>query len=103
MTDPQVQETLYDHVGGWSGVQRLVETWYPPVLADPVLQPLFGEGRPEHVPHLTALLTEVFGGPTRYTDELGGFPSLLSPHRGKHITEPQRARFVELFEAAADT
>jgi hemoglobin len=95
-------ESLYDHVGGTSGVERLVATWYPTVLADPLLQPLFGAGHPHHIPHLTAFLAEVFGGPTRYTDELGGFPALLAPHRGKHITEPQRARFVELFEAAAD-
>lgn len=95
-------ETLYDHVGGQDAVHRLVSSWYPTVLADPLLQPLFGAGKPEHVPHLTALLVEVFGGPTRYTDELGGFPALLAPHRGLHITDAQRARFVALFEAAAD-
>jgi hemoglobin len=94
--------TLYDHVGGGDGVHRLVAAWYPTVLADPLLAPLFGEGRPEHVPHLTAFLSEVFGGPRRYTEELGGFPALLAPHRGKHIREDQRARFVDLFLAAAD-
>lgn len=72
------------------------------MLADPVLQPLFGAGRPDHIPHLTAFLAEVLGGPTRYTDELGGFPALLAPHRGKQISDQQRARFVELFMAAAD-
>ena len=93
--------TLYEHVGGWDGIERLVAAWYPTVLADPLLQSLFGAGRPEHVPHLTAFLVEVFGGPTRYTDELGGFPTLLAPHRGKQIAPDQRQRFVDLFLAAA--
>lgn len=68
--------TLYEHVGGEAGVHRLVATWYPTVLVDPLLEPLFGAGHADHVPHLTAFFGEVFGGPTRYTDELGGFPRL---------------------------
>jgi hemoglobin len=98
----QSAPTLYEHVGGWDAVHRLVATWYPTVLADPLLQPLFGEGRPEHILHLTAFLAEVFGGPSTYTDQLGGFPALLRHHQGKRIAEEQRARFVELFMAAAD-
>src|SRR3954451_7000644 len=95
-------ESFYDHVGGEAGLQRLVSTWYPTVLVDPLLGPLFGGGHADPVPHLTALLAEVFGGPRRYTEELGGFAALLAPHRGKQITEAQRQRFIELFLAAAD-
>jgi len=96
------EATLYEHVGGSDGIHRLVATWYPRVLADPLLHPLFGAGSPSHVPHLTAFFAEVFGGPARYTAELGGFPALLAPHRGKKIGEEQRRRFVDLFLAAAD-
>ena len=94
--------SLHEHVGGHDGLHRLVATWYPTVLADPLLRPLFGDGHADHVPHLTAFLAQVFGGPTRYTDECGGFPALLTPHRGKRIREDQRRRFVELFLQAAD-
>ena len=94
--------TLYEHVGGHEGMHRLVAAWYPTVLTDPLLQPLFGTGHPEHIDHLTAFLSEVFGGPTVYTDQLGGFPALLEAHRGKQIREDQRQRFIELFLAAAD-
>jgi hemoglobin len=93
---------LLDAFGGEAGIRRIVETWYPLVLADPLLVPLFGAGEAHHVDHLTAFLTEVFGGPRRYTDELGGFPTLLASHRGLAIAEPQRARFVELFLSAFD-
>ena len=95
--------SLYEHVGGAEGLHRLVSTWYPTVLADPLLQPLFGAGHADHVPHLTAFLAEVFGGPTHYTDQLGGFPAVLAPHRGKRIDEDQRQRFIDLFLRAADT
>jgi hemoglobin len=93
---------LLDDFGGLDGLRALVADWYPTVLADPLLQPLFGAGDPEHVDHLTAFLGEVFGGPTRYTDELGGFPALLAAHRGLAIAEDQRARFIDLFLAAFD-
>jgi hemoglobin len=95
-------DTLYEHVGKEDALRRTISVWYASVLRDPVLHPLFGEGRPTHVDHLTAFFAEVFGGPTRFTDELGGFPALLAAHRGRHITEEQRRRFIELFLQAAD-
>ncbi|WP_328521658.1 group II truncated hemoglobin [Kribbella sp. NBC_00359] len=94
--------TIYDHLGGDDALRRAVDIFYTSVLADPVLKPLFGDGRPEHVDHLTAFMAEVFGGPARYTDELGGFDHIVATHRGLHIAEPQRQRFVELMIAAAD-
>jgi hemoglobin len=67
-----------------------------------LLQPLFGDGQPHHVDHLTAFTAESFGGPDRFTRELGGFEHLISVHRGLRITEQQRQRFVALYEAAMD-
>src|SRR3954453_24184204 len=95
-------ETLFEHAGGPEGLRRVVAHWYPRVLADPLLHPLFGEGQSTHVDHLTAFFAEVFGGPSRYTDELGGFPSLLAAHRGRKIDEAQRRQSIELFLDPAD-
>lgn len=89
-------------LGGEQGIGDLVSRWYPTVLGDPLLGPLFGAGHPDHVPHLTAFLVEVFGGPASYTEGLGGFPALLAHHRGLEITQAQRHRFAELFLAAYD-
>lgn len=93
--------TLFDHAGGEEALHRLEDRFYSSVLADPVLQPLFGEGNPEHVEHLTWFTAESFGGPDRFSRELG-FRHLIDVHRGKHITEEQRERFVELYLAALD-
>src|SRR5918995_6254420 len=94
--------TLYEHAGGEEGLHRLEDRFYAKVLADPVLQPLFGAGKPHHVEHLTAFTSESFGGPDRFTRELGGFSGLIDAHRGLGITEAQRQRFVDLYREAMD-
>jgi hemoglobin len=93
--------TLYEHAGGEDGLHRLEQLFYDSVLADPLLQPLFGAGQPEHVDHLTAFTAESFGGPDRFSRELG-FAHLIAVHRGLKITEEQRRRFVELYVQALD-
>jgi hemoglobin len=95
------QETLFEHAGGTAGLHRLEDYFYSSVLADPLLQPLFGAGKPSHVDHLTWFTAESFGGPDRFTRELG-FDHLISVHRHLQITQEQRQRFVELYLAALD-
>jgi hemoglobin len=95
-------ESIYEHAGGYGALHRFVDVFYGSVLADPVLQPLFGTGKPDHVDYLTAFEAESFGGPDDFTRQLG-FAHLIDVHRGLKITEEQRERFVELYLAAADT
>jgi hemoglobin len=95
--------TLYEHAGGQEALHRFVDIFYTSVLRDPLLQPLFGAGRPEHVAHLTAFDAESFGGPDTFTRTMGGFDRLIAAHRHLNIAEEQRSRFVELYLAAADT
>lgn len=94
--------SLFEYAGGEEGLHRLEQIFYDSVLRDRLLQPLFGAGKPTHVDHLTWFTAESFGGPDRFTRELG-FWHLISVHRGLKITEPQRRRFVELYLAALDT
>ena len=93
--------SLYDFAGGEEALHRLEDTFYSSVLQDPLLQPLFGAGKPEHVDHLTAFTAESFGGPDLFTRELG-FAHLINVHRRLRITEEQRKRFVQLYMAAFD-
>ena len=93
--------TLFDHAGGEEAIHRLEDMFYASVLRDPLLQPLFGAGQPDHVDHLTAFTAESFGGPDRFTRELG-FAHLIAVHRGLAISEEQRLRFVELYMEAFD-
>lgn len=93
--------TLYEAAGGEEGIHRLEDRFYTSVLADPLLQPLFGQGQPQHVEHLTWFTAESFGGPDKFTTELG-FQYLIDVHRGLKITDEQRDRFVALYLAALD-
>jgi hemoglobin len=94
-------KTLVEHAGGEPAIHRFVEVFYGHVLADPLLQPLFGDGKPQHIAHLTAFTVECFGGVDTYTKQMGGFLGLIAAHRGLRIQEPQRLRFVELYMASA--
>ena len=93
--------SLYQHAGGEEGLHRLEQIFYDSVLRDPLLQPLFGDGQPQHVDHLTMFTAESFGGPDHFSRELG-FAHLIDVHRGLKITEEQRLRFVALYLAALD-
>ncbi len=93
--------TLFEHAGGEAALHRLEQVFYASLLRDPLLQPLFGDGQPQHVDHLTMFTAETFGGPDRFTRELG-FQHLIDVHRGLEITEEQRQRFVDLYMAALD-
>lgn len=46
-----LQTTAHERLGGDEGIGRIVAAWYPAVLADPLLRPLFGAGHPDHVDH----------------------------------------------------
>ena len=94
-------ESIYDHAGGTAALRHFVDLFYSSVLADDLLKPLFGAGRPEHVDHLTEFEAESFGGPDDFTRQLG-FRHPIDVHRGLKITEEQRQRFVALYLAAAD-
>ncbi|WP_158677731.1 group II truncated hemoglobin [Streptomyces sp. SPB074] len=94
--------TMYEHVGGEEALRRLAEHFHHTVLEDPLLGELFRAGSPYHADHFTAFLTEMLGGPARYTDELGGFIALLRAHAGMRITPEQSDRFVSLLLRAAD-
>ncbi len=96
-----MSETLYEHAGGDVALHRLEELFYDKALADPVLKTLFTKRVPTHVEHLTWFTAESFGGPDRFTHELG-FQHIIDVHRHLNITEEQRARFIALYLEALD-
>ena len=94
-------ETMFENTGGTDALHRLEDAFYARVLHDPLLQPLFGAGQPQHVDHLTSFTAESFGGLDTFSRGLG-FQHLIDVHRHLHITEEQRQRFVDLYRAALE-
>jgi hemoglobin len=95
--------SLYQWAGGASALQRLIDAFYDRVERDELLSPFFPGGvSAEHRDHVGAWWCEVFGGPARYTAELGGYEAMLAHHRNLVITPEQRHRFASLMSLAAD-
>ena len=95
--------TLFEWAGGEPAFERLIGAFYDRVEADDLLAPLFG-GRvtEEHRRNVVAWWSEVFGGPARYTSDLGGYDHMVAKHRDLAITPEQRFRFASLMSLAAD-
>ncbi|GAA4705749.1 group II truncated hemoglobin [Nocardioides conyzicola] len=100
MTD---DPTLYEWAGGGPALRRLIDCFYDRVERDELLSPFFPGGvSEEHRAHVAAWWSEVFGGPSVYTDELGGYERMLAHHRDLGITAEQRHRFASTMSLAAD-
>jgi hemoglobin len=88
--------TLYERVGGDTGITDLVGAFSRRVLADPLLAPFFGDASVER---LQAMQIEFFGaalgGPQQYAG-----PAIHHVHRGRGIGSRHLTRFVELLVEA---
>jgi hemoglobin len=104
MTKPgDATPSLYQWAGGEAAIRRLIDCFYDRVESDELISPFFPGGVGEdHRAHVTAWWSEVLGGPARYSEELGGYESMVAHHRGLAITPEQRFRFASLFSLAAD-
>jgi len=100
---PDQTPTLYEWAGGTAAFDRWLNAFYDLLELDEELVAMFG-GRvsEEHRRHVVAWWAEVMGGPSTYTDELGGYERMLAHHRGLQITPEQRLRFVTMLSQAAD-
>jgi hemoglobin len=94
-------QSLHEHAGGDEAIHRLEEIFYDKVLEDPILRLVFTERMPTHVDHLTWFTAESFGGPDRFTRELG-FQYIIDVHRHLKITDEQKQRFVDLYLQALE-
>src|SRR3954465_14758590 len=95
--------SIYEAAGGAPAFVALAAAHHARCLADPVLEHPFSHGvDPEHVERLAAYWAEVFGGPTRYSETLGGHSGMLRIHAGNGMDADLGERFVACFVAAAD-
>jgi hemoglobin len=101
MTEPI--PTLFEWAGGRPAIRRLMDTFYDLVEQDDLISPFFPGGVSEaHRDHVTTWWCEVLGGPSDYTEQLGGYEAMLDHHRNLGITPEIRRRFAGLMSLAAD-
>jgi hemoglobin len=101
--EEQPMMTLYEWAGGEEAIRRLIDAFYDRVEGDELLSPFFAGGVSEdHRAHVTVWWREVFGGPGRYTEELGGYETCSRTTVG--LGSPQSSGFASppLLSLAAD-
>lgn len=79
------QQTLYEAIGGDAAIRRLVEAFYPIVVKDPLIGPLFPEDIQPVMDKQHKFLSQFFGGPPLYSD-LYGHPMMRARHMPFPIT-----------------
>jgi hemoglobin len=94
--------TLYHWAGDAEAFERLTELFYRKVHEDPLLAPVFAHVGPDHAHHVAIWLAEVFGGPSRYTEELSGYAAMMRHHLGLHLTEEKRRRWAQLLAETSE-
>jgi hemoglobin len=95
--------SMYEFAGGDEAFLALAAAHHERCLADPVLNhPFSHTGDPNHVEHLAAYWAEVFGGPRRYSANLGGQSFALGLHASTGAEDDFGPRFVDCFVRAAD-
>ena len=93
---------MYEWAGRMPAFERLTEVFYMKVASDELLGNVFRHMKPEHQIHVARFIAEVFGGPPSYTENGGSHASMIQQHLGRHLTEAQRRRWVNLLLDAAD-
>ncbi len=94
--------TVYEWAGGQDAFERLTVAFYARVREDELLAPVFADMPDDHPHNVAVWLAEVFGGPSAYTEEHGGYHHMMTKHLGLAITEERRARWAQLIGIAAD-
>lgn len=99
---PAVTDTLWAQVGGTDTFERIVQTFYRGVRADPLLAPMYPDDDWDGaIWRLRAFLEQYWGGPTTYSDQRG-HPRLRMRHAPFPITPAAKERWLVHMHAALD-
>lgn len=94
--------TLYEWAGGMEKFEAWTDLFYQRVRNDSILEPVFRGMAPEHARHVAHFIAEVFRGPAHYSNDEGSHYEMIHKHLGKHLTETQRRRWINLILDTAD-
>ena len=93
--------TLYEAVGGDSGLLRLAEAWHAQVMADEVVSHAFSHGfHPRHSERLAAYWAEALGGPSTFSERYGDESTVVRLHSGNGRHEEMDRRAIACFDQA---
>lgn len=91
--------STYEMLGGEQTIRRLVQAFYPKVQAHPELSPLFPENIVPVMEKQYMFLTQFFGGPGLYTDQVG-HPMMRARHLPFEINETRAKAWLQCMKEA---
>ncbi len=95
---PDDEETLFDKLGGATGVAGIVREMYDRVIADPELAPFFENVTMDRLHRMQyQFIASALDGPVEYSGA-----ELTAVHRGRGITAHHFARFCGHFADALE-
>jgi hemoglobin len=95
--------SVYEFAGGDAAFLALAAAHHARCLREPELSHAFSHGfSPAHVENLAFYWAEVFGGPARYSESLGGHSGMLEMHARTGAADDWGQRFVACFVSAVD-
>src|SRR5579872_70289 len=98
MANPTIP-TPAEYAGGLPVFEKLTARFYEMVAKDSILAPVFEQMGPDHPQHVAAFMVQCFGHGTPYSkdgSENTALRDMVGHHLGRHLTEEQRRRWVEL-------
>ncbi len=99
MSMSDVTESLYDRMGGDQTIRRLVETFYPIVVQDKEIGPLFPEDITPVMEKQYMFLSQFFGGPPLYSEQYG-HPMMRARHMPFEITQERAEAWLRCMSQA---
>ncbi|ASN06510.1 globin domain-containing protein [Virgibacillus necropolis] len=91
--------TMFEAIGGFDSIDRLVTAFYKRVGEHPELTPIFPDDLTETARKQRLFLTQFFGGPMIYSEERGN-PMLRRRHLPFKITPTRKDAWLECMEKA---
>lgn len=93
MTQEQQTTTFFSALGGWDGIDRLVDAFYARVEEDAVLRPVYPDDLEPGKTHLKLYLEQWLGGEPRYS-AMFGHPRLRMRHLPFQVTPEGTGRWL---------
>jgi hemoglobin len=85
-------QTVFERVGGFMVVRKIVSAFYDSVLDSPLVQHHFAEvSMPRLIDHQTQFISQLLGGPVRISDE-----TLQHAHARLRITQKEFEEIVRI-------
>lgn len=93
--------SIYDAIGGYSQIEKIVDRFYARVAKHPLLIPIFPEDLTETARVQKLFLTQFFGGPRLYEAERG-HPMMRRRHLPFPITPSRRDAWLDCMKGALE-